>query len=58
MQVFIQKRVIGRVLKSTEKLSAPRLVRLLQELPFLQRIPARLVGLGVRPEHVRTPAAA
>jgi hypothetical protein len=27
-------------------------------LPWLQRIPARIVGVGVRPEHVKSPAAA
>jgi hypothetical protein len=27
-------------------------------LPFLRRLPARLIGLGFRPEHVRAPAAA
>jgi 2-polyprenyl-6-methoxyphenol hydroxylase-like FAD-dependent oxidoreductase len=58
VQVFIQNRVIGRVLGSTEKLSAPLPVRLLRSMPFLTRIPARLIGLGIRPEHVRTPAAA
>jgi 2-polyprenyl-6-methoxyphenol hydroxylase-like FAD-dependent oxidoreductase len=58
VQVFIQNRVIGRVLGSTEKLSAPMPVRLLRLMPFLTRIPARLIGLGIRPEHVRTPAAA
>jgi 2-polyprenyl-6-methoxyphenol hydroxylase-like FAD-dependent oxidoreductase len=56
MQIAIQKRVIGRVLKSTQKLSAPLTVRLLRLMPFLTRLPARLIGLGVRPEHVRTPA--
>jgi 2-polyprenyl-6-methoxyphenol hydroxylase-like FAD-dependent oxidoreductase len=58
VQVFIQNRVIGRVLGSTEKLSAPMPVRLLRLMPFLTHIPARLIGLGIRPEHVRTPAAA
>jgi hypothetical protein len=24
-------------------------------LPLLDRIPARLLGLGVRPEHIRSP---
>jgi hypothetical protein len=28
-------------------------VRLLDAVPLLQRIPARLVGIGVRPEHAR-----
>jgi 2-polyprenyl-6-methoxyphenol hydroxylase-like FAD-dependent oxidoreductase len=58
MQVFVQNRVIGRVLKSTRKLSPPLLVRAFGRIPFLTRIPARLIGLGVRPEHVRIPAAA
>jgi hypothetical protein len=31
-------------------------LRLLTTFPFLRRIPARLIGLGVRPEHVRTPS--
>jgi len=58
MQVFIQNRVIGRVLGTTEKLSPPMPLRLLGQMPFLTRIPARLIGMGIRPEHVRTPAAA
>jgi len=58
VQVFMQKRVIGRVLESTEKLSPPLPVRLLGRWPLLQRFPARLIGLGFRPEHVRMPAGA
>jgi 2-polyprenyl-6-methoxyphenol hydroxylase-like FAD-dependent oxidoreductase len=56
IQLAVQKRVIGRVLASTRKLSAPLIVRLLRLMPFLTRLPARLIGLGVRPEHVRTAA--
>ena len=52
VQVFIQDRVITGVLGSTGKVSPPLLVRLSAYVPFLRRIPARLVGLGVRPEHV------
>jgi 2-polyprenyl-6-methoxyphenol hydroxylase-like FAD-dependent oxidoreductase len=55
IQVLVQKRVIGRVLGSTRKFSAPLTVRLLRLMPLLTRLPARLIGLGVRPEHVRTP---
>ncbi|HJP67388.1 MAG TPA: FAD-dependent oxidoreductase [Sphingomicrobium sp.] len=33
----------------------PFLLRLFQRLPFLQRIPARLVGLGFRREHILSP---
>ena len=57
MQVFIQNRVIGRVLESTEKLSTPLVLRMLRRIPFLAGIPARLIGLGFRPEHVKIPAA-
>ena len=31
-------------------------LRLIGRYPLLQRIPARLVGMGFRPEHVRLPA--
>jgi len=58
LQVFLQNRVIGRVLQSTRKLSPPLPIRLLGRWPWLRRIPARLIGLGFRPEHVRLSAAA
>jgi 2-polyprenyl-6-methoxyphenol hydroxylase-like FAD-dependent oxidoreductase len=58
LQVFLQNRVIGRVLRSTGKLSPPLLLRLLGKWAFLRRLPARLIGLGFRPEHVKVPAAA
>ncbi len=35
----------------------PLILRLLQRFPALRRIPARAIGLGFRPEHIRTPAA-
>jgi 2-polyprenyl-6-methoxyphenol hydroxylase-like FAD-dependent oxidoreductase len=57
LQVFIQERVIVKVIGSQEKLSLAWPLRLLRRWPFLRRIPARLVGIGFRPEHVRTPAA-
>jgi 2-polyprenyl-6-methoxyphenol hydroxylase-like FAD-dependent oxidoreductase len=55
-QVLIQNRVITRVLATSGELLPPRVLRLLTTFPFLRRIPARLIGLGVRPEHVRTPS--
>jgi 2-polyprenyl-6-methoxyphenol hydroxylase-like FAD-dependent oxidoreductase len=57
LQMVLQNRVIGRVLASTAKMSPPFLVRLLGWMPFLRRLPARLIGLGFRPEHVSAPAA-
>jgi 2-polyprenyl-6-methoxyphenol hydroxylase-like FAD-dependent oxidoreductase len=58
LQVFLQNRVIGQVLQSTGKLSPPLALRLLGQWPLLRRLPARLVGLGFRPEHVKVPADA
>jgi 2-polyprenyl-6-methoxyphenol hydroxylase-like FAD-dependent oxidoreductase len=54
MQIVVQNRVIRRVLTGAEQLSPPLVVRLLAWFPVLRRIPARLIGIGVRPEHVRT----
>jgi 2-polyprenyl-6-methoxyphenol hydroxylase-like FAD-dependent oxidoreductase len=53
LQVLIQNRVVRRVLGSRERLRPPLALRLLQWLPALRRIPARVVGIGFRPEHVR-----
>ena len=58
LQVAIQQRVLDPVLGSDKPIKAPWLVRLFNHVPLLARIPARLVGLGFRPEHVRTPPAA
>jgi 2-polyprenyl-6-methoxyphenol hydroxylase-like FAD-dependent oxidoreductase len=55
MQVFMQDHVIFRTLKRGVPTRLPRAARLLNRFPVLRRIPARLVGLGFRPEHVRTP---
>lgn len=53
-QLIVQNRIIRQVLDSKGPLSPPCAVRLLTRFPFLRRIPARMIGLGVRPEHVRT----
>jgi 2-polyprenyl-6-methoxyphenol hydroxylase-like FAD-dependent oxidoreductase len=57
LQVQAQKRVIQPVLRSTQPLAPPWFLNLFNRLPLLQRIPARIVGVGVRPEHVHTPEA-
>jgi 2-polyprenyl-6-methoxyphenol hydroxylase-like FAD-dependent oxidoreductase len=54
MQIFIQNNVIRRVLSSS-RIQAPWLFKLLDRWPLLQRLPARIVGIGFRPEHIRTP---
>jgi 2-polyprenyl-6-methoxyphenol hydroxylase-like FAD-dependent oxidoreductase len=55
-QILVQNRVIRRVLGSSEQIAPPLLLRLLARFPVLRRIPARLIGIGFRPEHVKTPA--
>jgi len=55
-QVFAHKHALGPALGNETRL--PRLplpFKLLQRFPVLRRIPARMVGVGVRPEHIRTP---
>ncbi len=54
MQVIVQNRVITSVLRGTGTPSPPLALRLLGALPILQRIPARVIGMGFRPEHVRS----
>jgi 2-polyprenyl-6-methoxyphenol hydroxylase-like FAD-dependent oxidoreductase len=56
MQTFIHRHVVtGRESKSGDSL--PFIVRLLQWFPALRSLPARLVGIGPRPEHIRSPVA-
>jgi len=55
VQLFIQKRVISNVLGLTERPKPPFAVTLFNRFPLLRRFPARLIGLGFRPEHVRSP---
>ena len=55
LQVIVQNNVIDRVLGAGKGLLAPLLLRLMSLLAPLRRIPARIVGVGVRPEHVHTP---
>ncbi|MEX0590892.1 MAG: FAD-dependent oxidoreductase [Xanthobacteraceae bacterium] len=53
LQVFIQNRVLKPILRSKELAQPPFLLRLLARFPRLRRIPAYVVGIGFRPEHVR-----
>jgi 2-polyprenyl-6-methoxyphenol hydroxylase-like FAD-dependent oxidoreductase len=57
VQVFVQKYVLFRTISGSGPAKLPWIVKLLNRFPVLRRIPARFVGLGIRPEHVRTPGA-
>jgi 2-polyprenyl-6-methoxyphenol hydroxylase-like FAD-dependent oxidoreductase len=55
VQVVIQKRIIAAALEGRAFRRVPWPARLLQKWPMLRRLPARFIGLGVRPEHVALP---
>src|SRR5580658_6730857 len=55
LQLTIQKRIISPTLASTQRPKPPLLFRLIGAVPLLQRIPGRLLAVGVRPEHIHTP---
>jgi 2-polyprenyl-6-methoxyphenol hydroxylase-like FAD-dependent oxidoreductase len=58
LQLTIQRQIISRVLESERRPKPPAFFKLFGVFPVLRRIPARLIGVGIRPEHVRTPEAA
>ncbi|MDH4084613.1 MAG: FAD-dependent oxidoreductase [Nitrospira sp.] len=55
VQLIVQNRIIRQVLDSKVQMTPPYALRLMARFPFLRRIPGRMIGLGLRPEHVRTP---
>lgn len=57
VQLAMQNRLIGPALQGARRPKPPLLFNLLNALPVLQRIPARVLAMGFRPEHVRTPDA-
>jgi 2-polyprenyl-6-methoxyphenol hydroxylase-like FAD-dependent oxidoreductase len=53
LQVIAQNRIFARVFGTSAPLRPSGLLRLVGRVPRLQRLSGRLLGLGVRPEHVR-----
>jgi 2-polyprenyl-6-methoxyphenol hydroxylase-like FAD-dependent oxidoreductase len=58
MQIFIHRRVVTGRMSGEKKSSLPFVFRLLKWFPILRQLPARFIGLGPRPEHIRSPSAA
>lgn len=61
LQLVIQNTFMARILRDgsepgARKPKPPAILQAFKHVPFLRRIPARLIGVGFRPEHVRTPA--
>jgi 2-polyprenyl-6-methoxyphenol hydroxylase-like FAD-dependent oxidoreductase len=56
MQMLVHKYVVtGR--QTREGANLPLLPRLLKNFPILRQLPARLLGIGPRPEHFQSPTA-
>jgi len=55
IQILAQDRVISKLLAWGDKpMEVPPVLKLMQRFPVLRRIPGRAIGMGARPEHVRT----
>jgi 2-polyprenyl-6-methoxyphenol hydroxylase-like FAD-dependent oxidoreductase len=52
-QVAVQNRVVEPLLRAEKTPDPPTIVKLMQRWTWLQRLPARILGVGFRPEHVR-----
>ncbi|MFD0988071.1 FAD-dependent oxidoreductase [Methyloligella solikamskensis] len=53
LQIFLQNKLIKPLLAQTSAPKAPLAIKLLNWIPPLRRIPARIIGMGFRPEHIR-----
>jgi len=56
MQIFIHRRVVTGRSPGQKNTGLPFVFRLLEWFPILRQLPARFIGLGPRPEHVRSPS--
>lgn len=54
-QIAIGERVLKPLLASQIALPAPPIMKILKIVPWLRLIPAYIVGIGFRAEHVKTP---
>ena len=52
LQVVIQNRVISNVLSGDAIPKPPLAMKLMGRYPSLRRLPARVIGMGFRPEHI------
>jgi 2-polyprenyl-6-methoxyphenol hydroxylase-like FAD-dependent oxidoreductase len=55
LQLAIQNTVIKGALRGGDDFKPLLPLRLMDRCPYLRRVPARLLGVGFRPEHIRTP---
>ena len=54
VQIFLHKHLLERIFESTGIIATPTPMVLLEKFPRLRRLPARMVGMGFKPEHVHS----
>jgi 2-polyprenyl-6-methoxyphenol hydroxylase-like FAD-dependent oxidoreductase len=54
VQIFLHEHLLERIFDSTEPIPPPLLMRLLEKFPAFRGIPARMIGIGFRPEHIQS----
>jgi 2-polyprenyl-6-methoxyphenol hydroxylase-like FAD-dependent oxidoreductase len=54
LQVFLHRHLLERIFNSPEMISPPLPMRLFETFPRLRTLPARIVGIGFRPEHLKS----
>ena len=55
LQLIIQNNFLSRRLNEDKNMPPPLMLRLFNRFKILRRIPARLIGIGMRAEHIQTP---
>ncbi len=53
VQIFLHEHFLAKIFDAAAPIDPPWPMRLIERFPILRRIPARLIGLGFRPEHIR-----
>ena len=53
LQVFLQNRVFRPIISGQSGLRPPLVLRLMTRFKFIRHIPARVIGMGFRPEHIQ-----
>jgi 2-polyprenyl-6-methoxyphenol hydroxylase-like FAD-dependent oxidoreductase len=55
LQVFIQKNIVKPALETKEQIKPPLPAKLFNLFPALRGVPATVMGIGFRPEHIHSP---
>jgi len=52
IQIFVQNKILSPLLHEKASAGIPWFMKLFNLFPLLQRIPARVIGIGFQPEHI------